>query len=275
MNIKALDKKLIKQSTIRVVKCGSIIEKYEYATPYFYNFGKTASSNVPEKETGIDESRTDNIERARRKIKRLINSNVFVYGFHPIFVTYTFAENITNVRQANAFFKKHHDNLRRRIVGRSVRYLAVPEFQKRGAVHYHAVYFDLPFISGIKDIFASSWGQGYVQIKAVKHVKNIGAYVSKYFSKNWFERKDKGAKCYFSTDGLFQPETLHGIKALDFMEGAGIMTLEHEQTFFSDKYGQIHYQQLKLSQIYANSSNYSKSREPSLQRKRRDAKELV
>lgn len=246
MNIQKLDQKLIKSSRIRVIKCGNILEVYEYATPYFYNFGKTASSNEALDSPYVDASRRDNIERARRKIKRLINSNVFVFGYHPIFVTYTFAENVTSIRKANQAFKDHHDGLRRRIVGRSLRYLAVPELQKRGAVHYYVVYFDLPFISGIKDIFAEHWGHGFVQVKAIKHVRNVGAYVSKYFSKRWHERRAKNEKCYYSSLGLYQPETYHADEALDLLSKCGTIKTEHDEQFISEKYGVIRYRQLKI-----------------------------
>jgi hypothetical protein len=245
MNVRELDRKLIKSSTLRVVKCGNILEKYEYAIPYFYNFGK---SKVHEREAkeAVDGSRTDNIERARRKIKRLINSNVFQFGYHPIFVTYTFAENVTDVRIANRVFKEHHDRLRRRVVGRSLRYIAVPEFQKRGAVHYHVIYFDLPYIAGIKQIFAESWGKGFVQVKAISHVVNVGAYVSKYFQKQWHERKARGEKCYFSSVNLFQPETYHQEQAVDLLSKYGTVHAEHTQEFISEKYGLIKYTQLKI-----------------------------
>jgi len=269
LDIRAVDKKLVKTSDVRIVKCGRIVELYEYQTPYIYNLGKTKTNDSGTEESRFSGLRTDNIERSRRKIKRLINSNAFVWGYHPIFVTYTFKENVTDIKEANRIFKAHHQRLRLRHVGRSLRYLAVPELQKRGAIHYHVVYFDLPFISGIKTIFSESWGHGFVQIKAVKHVKNIGAYVSKYFSKQWFERKDKGAKCYFSSEGLYQPEVF---RSLDNLKSFGKMVTEHTQEFFSEKYGLIKYSQFKIT--HENLSLSSQSRDTSLS-ERRGRKEMV
>jgi len=252
MNIRALDKKLIKQSTVRLVKCGLVYEKYEYATPYFYNFGSTRSNDsVPEEDTP-GAKRRDNIERARRKIKRLINSNAFVYGYKPIFVTYTFRDNVTNMREANATLKAHHDNLRKTIVGRCVRAVVVPELQKRGAIHYHAVYFDLPYITEIKKVFEKSWGAGFVQVKAVEHVINIGAYVSKYFSKQWHTHRTAGSKTYYSSLNLYQPETYHGEEALDIIDGCDTLLVEHKEEFFSEKFGTIKYTQFKQANISTN-----------------------
>jgi len=134
------------------------------------------------------------------------------------------------------------DELRRSIVGRSLRYLAVPELQKRGAIHYHVIYFDLPYIAGIKSIFAKSWGHGHVQIKAIRHVRNVGAYVSKYFSKQWAQSRLFGGKNYFSSEGLFQPEVY---RTLDILSNYETIVIEHEQEFFSKK-GKIVYSQLKV-----------------------------
>lgn len=238
-----LDRILPKWSNYRVIKCGKIIEVYQYETPYLYNLGPLRTSEAKLEEGDVGGMRTDNLERARKKIKRLVNSNTFVYGYHPIFITYTFARNCTNIREANSLFEKHITELRRKIVGRKLRYLAVPELQKRGAIHYHVVFFDLPYIEGIKTIFAESWGQGFVQIKAVSHVRNVGAYISKYFSKRWHDERISGTKGYFTSSNLFQPEIF---RSIDILDSFGTMVKEYEEQFFSQKYGQITYKQLKI-----------------------------
>lgn len=204
--------------------------------------GKSNDQAIEEEDTARAKRR-DNIKRAQRKVKRLINANAFVYGHPPIFVTYTFAQNITKLLEANRTLKAHHENLRLRIVGRNVRAVVVPELQKRGAIHYHAIYFDLPFIPKIKEVFEKSWGAGFVQVKKVTHVRNIGAYVSKYFSKQWHLHRSSGSKSYFSSMNLFQPEVFHGDKALDIINACDTLVAEHEEQFFSEKYGTIKYTQ--------------------------------
>jgi len=239
-----IDRKLIKSSNYRLIKTGNILELYTYEQAYYYNMGKSANNDSVQEEDTATTKRTDNIARARRKIKRLINSNTFVYGYRPIFVTYTFASNVTSMREANAVFKAHHDHLRKYVIKRSLRYLAVPEFQKRGAIHYHAVYFDLPYISRIKDVFAESWGEGFVQIKAISHVRNVGAYIAKYFGKQWDRHRDKNSKSYYSATNLYQPETYRNF---DILKNYDNLVVEHSEQFFSEKYGTIKYQQLKIN----------------------------
>lgn len=240
-------KQLAKLSYIKVIKTGSIFEVYEYERPYAYNMG------VREKNEGHDEEivkidRKDSILRAQAKVRRLVNANAFVWGFMPIFVTYTFAENLTDMKQANVLFRAHIRAMKQKYVPK-LRYLAVPERQKRGAVHYHVVYFDLPFIQGIKKIFETNWKHGFLQVKAINHVRNVGAYISKYFSKGWLEERGKGQKAYFTSFGLYQPEIMY---SLDRVPAFDTMREECETVYETEKYGRIVYRQFRNYQVSNN-----------------------
>lgn len=92
--------------------------------------------------------------RARNEVRRLINANVNRYSdemnnlLKPVFLTLTFAENIKDLTAANREFRKFMKRLGHFVAKDQahVQYVAVPEFQKRGAVHYHLVIFNLPSI---------------------------------------------------------------------------------------------------------------------------------
>ena len=92
------------------------------------------------------------------------------------------------------------------------KYVVVPEFQKRGAVHYHAVYFNLPPINSRKEYrtgeFAKLWGQGFVKSKKIAHIPNVGIYMTKYMTKDASDRRLVGRKKYFSSRGLRKPEVI-------------------------------------------------------------------
>lgn len=259
LDIRTLDRKMVKQSNVKIIKCGNIIELYEYATPYYYNLGKTKQhDNAIEEEDSSRAMRTDNIGRTQRKIKRLINSNSFVYGHRPKFVTYTFARNVTSIREANRVFNNNRQNLVRHF-GRKLRYLAVPELQKRGAIHYHVVYFDLPYTSNIKEIFKKSWGEGFVQVKAIEHVYNVGAYISKYFSKQWASERVIGTKGFFTASGLYQPEIY---RTIDILKTFAILREEYKEVVISAKFGTVTYTQFNTTttqQLYESTSNNTQS----------------
>ena len=114
------------------------------------------------------------VNRTRTEIRRLVNSNPQLNKF----LTLTFAENITDLKTANYIFNKFI--LRMNYKYNNFEYLAVPEFQKRGAVHYHLLC-NLPFIE-IAEL-QELWGQGFVKINKIDDVNNVGAYVSKYLGK--------------------------------------------------------------------------------------------
>ena len=65
----------------------------------------------------------------------------------------------------------------------NLKYLAVWEKQKRGAIHYHIIFFGFPFIN--LDDLNKIWGNGFVKINKidVDSKDNRGRYVSKYLQK--------------------------------------------------------------------------------------------
>jgi len=120
--------------------------------------------------------RYSSLRRTRARITRLINSNEDLQTF----ITLTFKENITDLREANKIFKKFI--LRLKYSHKNLKYLAVPEFQQRGAFHYH-VLVNIEYLDNSK--LADIWQQGFVMINKVKHINNLGLYVSKYICKKF------------------------------------------------------------------------------------------
>lgn len=168
--------------------------------------------------------------RARQNIFDLIQCNV---GKHldyegkkqtTKFLTLTFQENIMDLEVANQEFTKFMKRLSYHAYGvrkNVIKYIAVPELQKRGAWHYHVVLFNVKYIPW--SILIDIWGKGSVYINALK--KNmqgteIAKYVTKYISKalkveskaeniaNYKLYKEKGLvnkKRYNCSRGLLRP----------------------------------------------------------------------
>jgi len=116
----------------------------------------------------------------------------------------TFAENVTDLKVANREFKKFIQRLR--YEEGEFRYLAVIEFQKRGAVHYHMMS-DLFYISNHK--LRRIWSGGFVKINRIKQVDNVGAYLVKYMCKADDIRLHK-RKAYLRSYNLGYPVKLRG-----------------------------------------------------------------
>lgn len=94
--------------------------------------GRVASSSDVEKKV-----RQDSLNRTRDLIVQYGKQHIYEW---KSFWTFTFAENITDIDEANKKFKNWRDSFTRYLKKKydiEFKYLGVPEFQKRGAVHYH------------------------------------------------------------------------------------------------------------------------------------------
>lgn len=148
--------------------------------------------------------RQKHYKNARWEIARLIDCN---FDDATKFLTLTFAENVTDIKYCNREFYKFIKRLNRRIYKTDkmkVKYLAIWERQKRGAIHYHVVLFSLPYIKHSE--LEKLWGHGYIKINRVDvdQRMNVGRYISKYFSKEVDEDSYKKKK-FFKSQNLIQP----------------------------------------------------------------------
>lgn len=76
--------------------------------------------------------RFDNVNRTKKLVADIIHEN---YDVWQSFITLTFKENITDINAGNKMFNQYISQVRR--VMPDFKYVCCPEFQKRGAVHYH------------------------------------------------------------------------------------------------------------------------------------------
>lgn len=227
-DLRVLDRTLPRKSHARLVISGNIVEEYRYAHPYLFNLapGKARTDeDAPPRESPTDK-RGDHVLRARRMIRRVIDANVT--GL-PIFITYTFKRNVKSLEEANPIFSAHVKELQRRYG--KLKYLCVPEFQKRGAVHYHVIYFNLPYIKNIKGVMEKLWPHGFSQVRAIRKVKRIGLYVAKYLQKGVDDRRTRGRKSYFTSRGLVRPYEIRDEASVDNFLSSCTLQREFEGTF--------------------------------------------
>lgn len=199
--------------------CGHVIEYREYEK-YFgvgprIKTGFVRNDYLKEKpKITEEENREASARRARNKLIDHINCNAFAWKdlngrlYHPVFLTLTFADNLTDVTAANYEFTKFILRLNYLVAGKKgsiLKYVAVIEFQERGAVHFHIVIFNLPFIDRIIDELKKIWPHIF-HVEAVSSARNIGRYVSKYIHKDFgCSTLGKGQKLYFSSRDLLKP----------------------------------------------------------------------
>lgn len=144
-------------------------------------------------------------EQKRWEIARLIDCN---FDKQTKFVTLTFKENIQDITITNQEFKYFIQRLNYYLYQTKIqllKYIATWEKQKRGAIHYHVIFFDFPYVA--KEKLQKSWSHGFVKINRidVDSKENRGRYLSKYFSKD-LELKEHKKKAFFKSQNLKMPK---------------------------------------------------------------------
>lgn len=159
--------------------------------------------------------RIDSVRRAKKRLRQLAMANAFYgrsYYSAPVFVTLTIADGVlgdpTNKDWQQREWTKYCNKISAKYP--NAQYLMVEELQKRGAVHYHILYFGLGY--NHMDDFKNAWPHGSVDIQRVKHkhddilkiVNYLGKYMTKEFTtESW---KQAGDRLFTCSHDLRQPK---------------------------------------------------------------------
>jgi hypothetical protein len=220
----------------KLVISGSKIELYEFEKEISYGKGTSSRRRNKVYQEPIEKTEEEKRKirergswKSKRDLQRLINANVGVWTnkkgrvYMLFFLTLTFAENIKDVKKANNEYRKFIQKINYEILGskkgKYLEYVCVPEFQKRGAVHYHIVIFNLPFMKNVYDKLRKLWGKGRLKLDSIDNVKNVGYYVTKYMTKDIQNEKMKGLKKYFSSKGVKRSKIVRRKTDVDFFVG--------------------------------------------------------
>lgn len=173
------------QVSQKLIISGDYLEVYKFEKSYWVGWPRERRyrPHRPHFRSQADQEliRDDNVRRTRIKIRRLVNCN------HDLdrFMTLTFNTPLLDLNKANPLFRNFVKRLSR--LYPQFKYLCVPEFQPNsGRVHYHLLC-NLPYIE--KSELESLWSHGFVFIRKVDSVDNMGAYVCKYLGKANFDKR--------------------------------------------------------------------------------------
>jgi len=187
---------------IKNVKYGNKIDSYDYNRVQVTFFSKR--EDYTKKETGVKHAFS--LARARENVYRIAEANIKKHGkYKPIFFTLTSKDQCKDYKTSNkkvkAFIRRINDYL-----GFSLKYIIVPELHKSGAIHYHGVFYNLPFVD-ILFFKENLWTYGSVDLQVAKKIKSTSAYIAKYLTKDYKEATPLHTKLYFTARGMLRPET--------------------------------------------------------------------
>jgi len=221
----------------KVIISGKNVEYYQYLNLPVIRGGRSKRKRRIEirerKKEYSKEKIAYSVNRARTGIRRLVNSNSQLCKF----LTLTFKENLTDLEKTNPLFNIFIQKMKSRFP--EFQYLAIVEFQKRGAVHYHLLC-NLRYVES--KLIEKKWKHGFIKIKRISNIKNVGSYVCKYLQKEMFDKRMFGKKKYFRSQNLEKPVEFIGNNASFFMEnGKDKMTLIREKEFENEHRGKVLY----------------------------------
>lgn len=179
---------------VKVVEMGHLVE-----VQYVHKRNSTMPITVLSKDNYIENStgeikefihsdnraqQKESLRRTFKNLRYLINNNFFGNP-NELFLTLTYAENMTDPKILKRNFDDFIKSLRRKFKkDTTIDFINVVEPQARGAWHCHVLlrFNDLDTIFIPKEKLSKIWGHGFVDIQSVEGVDNIGAYLSAYLS---------------------------------------------------------------------------------------------
>ncbi len=236
-----LDNSLITQTeqkayTIKVIQCGEYYQIYrfnkmkikndkfkerindkKYCVDLWFDIDtdKLIKSKNYQKKPSRGVILQKNIDRSKFQLQRLIKANEKKF---KTFITLTFAENVKSIRESNKVFNSFRTYIKK--LKSDFKYVCVPEFQKRGAVHYHLLtninYTDFSLLSQ-KEVKLwdpkskkwqigrniKGWNKGYSLVKNMENINVVG-YLSKYMNKD-IDNRLFGFRRYLNSSNLIKP----------------------------------------------------------------------
>lgn len=214
---------------VKIIRCGDYLQVYKFTDI-------RSKINKKDRETKINIKKidTDNLSKVSNdrveEVKPILLANAIRSNLNcqriakankdswETFITLTFKENITDIVKANKIFGSWVSNIRK--LKKDFKYIAVPEFQKRGAVHYHVLSNlgkedkEIIFKQLIKtgkavkydDLYdVKYWSKGFARVDFIKKdYKKIYGYICKYMTKD-IDNKLFGKHRYFNSQNLIKP----------------------------------------------------------------------
>lgn len=243
-----LDSSLITQTNrveydLKIIECGDYIQVYKFKRKKIIDNSLELLNNdlknvlnedllyksenyARRGELGFIEYK--NIMRSKFALERLIKANESVFN---TFITLTFAENVINIELANKKFNIWRTYIKR--LKKDFKYVCVPEYQKRGAVHYHLLT-NLDIDKDFEIIIpqkknnkilknrydVKGWTYGFARVDRLKDI-NVISYLSKYMTKDCDNRL-YGHRRYLNSTNLVKPHEsymdLSNFKHFDYLE---------------------------------------------------------
>lgn len=192
----------------KTIYSGTLLEVYRFekAPRLASSTGRRRKSSDSTRSSTPGPRRWDSVKRLRRNFTRLVQTQLAGKGA-PAFLTLTFVSN-ADIEFGLLCFKDFNRRAKKEF-GDSFSFIAVPEFQKRGAIHFHLL------VWGIADHYVkkeratryiqSLWARGFVDIIPTDGSPKLASYLSKYMQKALQDPRLYGRRAYYCSRNVMRP----------------------------------------------------------------------
>lgn len=226
-------------SYTKAILYGSYLETYHYERDPIISHGprkgrQSGNDRAVVVNDGLDRvqssasrtRRADSAKRTELAFGRILLANLDGVE-RPVLVTCTYAELKTDLRSARKDFFNFQKRARN-VFGRQFRYAVVVEFQKRGAVHFHALCWGIPE-SVVRSerstrLVANLWGYGFVDLVQTDGSHKLAFYLTKYLAKAHDDPRLFGMCCYSASRSLVRPQVINHAMEWPLMQELGLST---------------------------------------------------
>lgn len=175
----------------KIIQSGDLLELYEYEkepTPKKPNTKRSKRYKKYKSDRHIARA----VANFRRKVRATLQLGT------PYLLTLTMGD-IVDIGVAFKLYTQFGARLRR-VYGKEIAWITVPEFQKRGAVHFHILIWNLSHEAYLTERntrrIQNLWGYGYVDIASTDGSPKLSGYLAKYMSKAMHDDRLFGKKAY-------------------------------------------------------------------------------
>lgn len=244
----------------KIIQSGSIIEQWTYEKEP--NPDRLVRKKPRIRRTIHRERRADNIKKCKAAFTRLVRANLSP-SKPPFLLTLTM-RSIVSIDEAYRSYTAFGKRLRTRY-GQGISWVAVPEFQKRGAVHFHVLVFDLPYEAYSNErrtrSLANLWGEGFCDIRKTDASPKLASYLGKYMSKAMQDLRLVGKRGYSASRNVLRPVSLNtAFSVRTFRELWGLTgdnSLVKEREYDTMFLGRCIYKQFNVENTHENSDHRS------------------
>lgn len=148
------------------------------------------------------------IRRAKSNFIKLVVNALYEKG-RPFLITLTMHEIDVSLAQGYAYLAKFKYYVKSKM-GKTLSYIAVPEWQKKGRLHYHLLCWGLREIDAITERDTRNlqrcYAKGFLDVRyAYDNSEKLAGYLAKYFTKGLGDSRTQGRRAYNATRDITRP----------------------------------------------------------------------